>query len=70
MQTCRNLHLIQTGKKTSKDDVGLSREDGLIVLRDINEKQTEKMRKNIIKVFRTIGFQIEIETNFHEVKST
>ena len=52
---------------TSKDDIGLYRDDGLILLRELNGQQIDKTRKNIIKVFKTVGFQIEIETNLHEV---
>ena len=51
----------------SKDDIGLYRDGGLILLRELNGQQTNKMRKNIIKVFISIGFQIEIETNLYEV---
>ena len=52
---------------TSKDNIGLYRDDVLILLRELNGQQTDKIRKNIIKVFKSIGFQIEIETNLHEV---
>ena len=56
---------------TSKDDVGLYRDDGLILLREFNQQQTDKIRKNIrvfTKVFTTIGFQIKTETsNLHKV---
>ena len=51
---------------TSKGDMGLYLDDGLILLRELNGQQTDKIRKNI-KVFKSIEFQIEIETNFHEV---
>ena len=53
--------------KTSKDDIGLYHDDGLILLKKFNGQQIDKERKNIIKVFKTIGFQIGIETNPHEV---
>ena len=51
---------------TSKDDIGLYRDDGLILLRELNGQQIDKIRKNI-KVFKSIGFQIEIETNLDQV---
>ena len=41
---------------TSKDDIGLYRDDGLILLRELNGRQTDKIRKNIIKIFKSIGF--------------
>ena len=43
---------------TFKDDIGLYRDDGLILLRELNGQQTDKIRKNI-KVFKSIGFQIQ-----------
>ena len=58
--------LSKSGNITFKDDFGLYCDDGLILLRELNEQQTGKIRKNI-KVFKTIGFQIKIETNLHEV---
>ena len=48
---------------TSKDDVGLYRDDGLILLSELNGQQTDKTRKNIIKVFTTTAFQIKTETS-------
>ena len=35
--------------------------------RELNGQQTDKIRENIIKVFRTIRFKTEIEINLHEV---
>ena len=67
MRSCRNLHLTQTESITSKYDIGLYRDDGLIHLRKLNKQKTDKIRRNIIEVFKTVGFQIEIETNLHEV---
>lgn len=39
--------LFKVGNITSKTDTGY----GLIILRDLNWEETEKMRKKIIKVF-------------------
>ena len=52
---------------TSKDDIRLYRDDGLILLRELDRQQTENIRKNIMKVFKTIRFQTEIKTNLHDV---
>ena len=52
---------------TSKDDIRLYRDDGLILLRELDRQQTENIRKNIMEVFKTIRFQTEIKTNLHEV---
>ena len=47
--------------------MGLYRDDGLIILRNINNQQTDKMLKKIISIFRTTDFEIEITTNLTEV---
>ena len=36
-------------------------------MRNLNGQQTDKQRKNIIKIFKSIGFTIEIITNLTEV---
>ena len=46
-----------------KDQMGLYRDDGLIILRNINNQQTDKIQKKIISVFKCIDFKIEITTN-------
>ena len=56
-----NYTLSKLGNITSKDNIGFFRDDRLILLRELNWQQTDKMRKNIIKVFKTIGLQTEIE---------
>ena len=50
-----------------KSNFGLYRDDGLALLRNLNAQQTEKIRKNIIGVFKDIGFSLEIEINLKEV---
>ena len=50
-----------------KSNFGLYRNDGLALLRNLNGQQTDKVRKNIIRVFRDIDFSLEIETNLKEV---
>ena len=47
--------------------MGLYRDDGLIILRNINNQQTNKIRKQIISIFKSIDFKIEITTNVTEV---
>ena len=46
-----------------KSNLGLYRDDGLALLRNLNRQQTGKARKYIIGVFKDIGFSLEIETN-------
>ena len=50
-----------------QQDVGLYRDDGLIVVKKLNGKQTDQLRKDIIKCFKTVGFKIDITTNLSEV---
>ena len=47
----------------NKNDCGLYRDDGLLILRNVNGQQIDRMRKNIIKIFKDIGFAIDAETN-------
>ena len=50
-----------------KDQMGLDRDDGLIILRNINNQQTDKIRKKVISAFKSIDFKIETTTNLTEV---
>ena len=43
---------------TFKNDIKIYCEDDLILLRELNGQQTDKIRKNTTKAFKTIGFQI------------
>ena len=45
-----------------KSDCGLYRDDGLVILRNVNGQQIDRTRKNI-KIFKHVGFSIDIETN-------
>ena len=54
-------------KTINQNDAGLYRDDGLIVLRNLNGKQTDQVRKKVIQIFKGIGFNIEIVTNLREV---
>jgi hypothetical protein len=61
------LILDKLSNLVAKTDAGLYRDDGLIVLRNMRGRSTDKMRKNIIKLFKSVGFQIEIVTGLHSV---
>ena len=43
------------------------RDDGLPLLRNLKGQETDKVRKNVIRVFKDIGFSLEVETNLKEV---
>ena len=49
-----------------KTNCRLYRHDGLILLRNLNDQQMDKKRKSIIKIFKDIGFSIDIQTNLKE----
>ena len=55
--------LCSLAKLISKEDCGLYRDDGLLILRNVNGQQIDRMRKNIIKTFKEIGFAIDVEAN-------
>ena len=46
---------------------GLYRDDGLMIQEYINGLQTDKLRKKIIKIFKEIGFKIDIEINLKTI---
>ena len=50
-----------------KSNFGLYRDIGLALLRNLNGQRNDKITKNIIGVFKYIGFSLEIETNLKEV---
>ena len=52
-----------------KDRMGLDRDDELIILRYVNNQQTEKIRKKVKSIFKSIDFKIETTTNLTEVSS-
>ena len=55
-------------KLINKEDCGLYRNDGLLILRNVNGQQIDRMRKNIIKTFKDIDFAIDVETNLKIVE--
>ena len=61
------LILRKLSSLVKKTDVGLYRDDGLIVARNMRGRSTDKLRKNIINTFKEIGLQIEIETGMYSV---
>ena len=51
-----------------KKNTGLYCDDGLVVLRNMNARGIDKIRKIIIKMFKDVGFQLEIKTNLKQVE--
>ena len=54
-------------KLINQNDAGLYRDDGLIVVKNLNSQQTDKLTKRVIQVFKNVGFKIEIKMNLSEV---
>ena len=50
-----------------KNDVGPYRDDGLIILLQLNGEQTERVRKRVTETFKIFGFKIKIMTNLPDV---
>ena len=46
-----------------ENNSGLYRDDELISLRNVNGQKMNRVRKNVIKTFKEIGFKIEIQTH-------
>ena len=44
-----------------KKDYGLDRDNVLLFLRNVNRQQINRVRKNVIQLFKNIGFLIDIE---------
>ena len=55
--------LNELSKFINKGDIGLYRDDGLMVTTLSSGRLIEKLRQKIIKTFKDIGFDIEITTN-------
>ena len=51
----------------SKDNMVLYRDDGLFILCKINKQHTDRVRKELISIFKNIDFKIEVVTNLTEV---
>ena len=60
--------LSKLGNIIGKKNTGLYRDDRLVVLRNMNAREIDKIRKIIIKMFKDVGFQLEIKTNLKQVE--
>ena len=52
-------------KKYNKNDFGLYRDDGLVVLKNKSGPQSEQVKKNIQKIFKEHGLDIIIQCNMN-----
>ena len=56
------IYILHTlAEKIEKENTGLYLDDGLILLREHKGRQIDKARKDISKIFKGIGFNIEIK---------
>ena len=62
------IHILSLlSNKLDKKSTGLYRDDGLILLRNTSKQTTDRIRIDIIEIFKSTGFKIEIKTNLHIV---
>ena len=57
-------------EKHNKDNIGLYRDEGLACFKNNNGHQSDKIRKELIKIFKTHGLKLEIKCNFKSVDIT
>ena len=53
----------QLAKLLDKKNLGLYRDDGSILLKNTKGREVDQIRKKVIKIFKDVGFKIEIKTN-------
>ena len=54
------LILSLLSNKLDKESTGLHRDDGLVLLRNTSKQKADRIRKDIIKIFKSAGSEIEI----------
>ena len=60
------IHILSLlSNKLDKRSTGLYRDDGLVLLRSTSKYKIDRIRKDIIEIFKNAGFKIEINTNLH-----
>ena len=61
------LVLSKLANSTPKGNSGLNRDDGLILMKNENRQKTDRIKKEVIKIFKEIGFKIETKSNLEVV---
>ena len=62
------IYILSTlAKRIDKKSTGLYRDDRLIIIKKCDGPTTDRIRKVIIKIFKQIGFKIDMKTNLKEV---
>ena len=62
--------LTRLATRIKKNNCGIYRDDGLVILSNVTWQQIDHSRKNIIKIFKDVGFSNDIETNSKEDNGT
>ena len=69
-ETCElvGTHILSLlAKVIDHNHSGLYRDDGLILLRNTTGPKMDRIRKDVIKTFKDVGFKIDIKTNLKVV---
>ena len=69
-ETCElvGTHILSLlAKVINHNHSGLYRDDGLILLRKTTGPKMDRIRKDVIKTFKDVGFKIDIKTNLKVV---
>ena len=61
IQELVDIHILSLLSNKLKKITGLYRDDGLVLLRNTSKQKTDRIRKDIIKIFKNAGFQIKIK---------
>jgi len=62
------LYILNTlGKEFGKENIGLYRDDGLILINSTTARLADKARKNVCAQFQQFGLKITAEVNYHMV---
>ena len=61
------LFLSALASSIQKGSSSLNRDDGLILMGNENGEKTDRMRKDVTKIFKEIGFKTEIKTSLKVV---
>ena len=59
--------LSKIAHEINSSDVGLYRDDGLAVLRDVTGSEADRMRKTVCKIFNNLGLRLTIDTGMKVV---
>ena len=62
------VYILDTiGRITDKANIGLYRDDGLLVIPNSNGPKTSNIQKRLVRAFRFLGFKVEIKSNIRSV---